>query len=701
MMLLFAAAKGKQLNMITSLIELKGVGQALATKLHKLGIYQPTDLLLHLPRYYQDRTKLQPLQNLATGMHCLIEANIAHVEIKFGRRQMLLCHLEDNQGHLTLRFFHFNRQQHQQLQQSSRIRCFGEARLGPNGYEMIHPEYQLIQPNQSLALDHTLTPVYSITEGISQQRLRNLIEQVLAQTDHTQLPDLLPDTLRQQCGFPDILTAIRYLHRPPADINQKQILAGDHPAQQALAFEELLAHRLSLRQLRQKQQCVAAATLTGESPLTKKLIMQLPFELTAAQQKVIQQISTDLAQPRPMLRLVQGDVGSGKTLVAVMAMLKAVEHDYQVALMAPTEILAEQHFENLCQWLHPLNIYPAKLLGKQTAKAKLELTTAIANGDIKVVIGTHALIQETVEFKQLALVVIDEQHRFGVSQRQQLQDKGQNDLRPHQLIMTATPIPRTLAMTAYANLDVSIIDQLPPGRTPVTTALISQQKRDNVIQRVQAACHQGRQVYWVCTLIEDSEALNCQNAEQTTALLQTELKGIQVDLVHGQMKAADKAAAMADFKSGQTQVLVATTVIEVGVDVPNASLMIIENPERLGLAQLHQLRGRVGRGSTDSFCVLLYQPPLSQNGRQRLQIMRQYSDGFNIAEEDLKIRGPGEVLGTRQTGEMSFRLASLIRDQHLLPTVQHFADQLLQDYPERAQTIINRWLGSKLKYGKV
>ena len=683
-----------------ALTELSGVGKALAEKLNKLHIQHPRDLLFHLPRNYQDRTHIHPLKYLHHDAQCLIEADIQQVRIQFGRRQMLLCELADAHGHITLRFFHFNRHQHQQLQQASRLRCFGEVRHGTQGYEMVHPEYWIVEPGQTLTLETRLTPLYSITDGISQKRLRNLIQQVLEQVNDTDLPDLLPDTYRQAHGLTPLLDAIRYLHHPPTDASRDQLFSHTHPAQYSLIFEELLAHRLSLRQLRQKQQQHAAPAIHSSQQLAAQLIQQLPFDLTHAQTRVLNEIRTDLAQPFPMLRLVQGDVGAGKTLVAALAMLEAVEQGFQVSLMAPTEILATQHYENFQHWLQPLGIRIAKCIGKQKKSEKDAQLAALANGEIQIAIGTHALIQDAVQFKQLALIVIDEQHRFGVNQRQALQHKGTTE-QPHQLVMTATPIPRTLAMTAYANLDISIIDELPPGRTPITTVLVSQNRREEVIERVKAACQSGRQVYWVCTLIEESESLNCQNAEATLALLQTELPGIPVGLVHGQMKGETKRTVMSDFQSGDVQVLIATTVIEVGVDVPNASLMIIENPERLGLAQLHQLRGRVGRGSTQSFCVLLYQPPLSTIGRERLHIMREHTDGFKIAEADLKIRGPGEMLGTQQTGDMNFQLACLVRDQHLLPSIQHTADQLLTHHPEKAQAIVTRWLGRKWEYGKV
>ncbi|MES9967846.1 MAG: ATP-dependent DNA helicase RecG, partial [Sedimenticola sp.] len=539
------------------------------------------------------------------------------------------------------------------------------------------------------------------TVGMHQLTWRGMSEKGLAilEAAPDALPEWLPDELLNQFSLPDLARAIRYLHRPPPDADQKVLLEGRHPAQRRLAFEELLAHQLSLRLLREKQNRAAAPPLVPSGDLTGRLLDRLPFELTRAQSRVMAEISNDLSLGHPMMRLVQGDVGSGKTVVAALAALQAVEADHQVVLMAPTELLAEQHLRSFMGWLEPLGLEVAWLTGRHKGRARESVLADIASGTARVVVGTHALFQEDVAFHGLGLVIIDEQHRFGVHQRMALREKGSSSGRvPHQLIMTATPIPRTLAMSAYADLDVSVIDELPPGRTPVSTVVISDSRRDQVIERVRAACQSGRQAYWVCTLIEESEALQCQAAEDTAALLTESLPGLRVGLVHGRLKAPEKEAVMSSFKAGDLDLLVATTVIEVGVDVPNASLMIIENPERLGLAQLHQLRGRVGRGSVESHCVLMYHAPLSENAQQRLAVMRETSDGFVVAQKDLELRGPGEVLGTRQTGEMQFRIADLMRDQPILEQVQKAAMMMLKEYPDRVQPLVRRWVGHREHY---
>jgi len=687
---------------MNTLLSIKGVGEQLAAKLRKIGISQATDLLFHLPRSYQDRTRIVPIASVRIGDQVLVEGEIINTQIVPGKQRMLLCHIADKTGYLICRFFHFNRQQYQYLHAGGRLRCFGEIRAGRKSWEMIHPEYQQLGPGENPPIENTLTPVYPTTEGLAQTRMRKLIQQVLQSPILGQLPELLPENIRQQLKLPSLLEALRFVHHPPPDAPVHQLLSGAHPMQQRLAFEELLAHRLSLRLQRQKKRNIPAVPLQHGHHLCEQLKKQLPFPLTNAQQRVIAEIENDLTRPKAMMRLLQGDVGAGKTLVALMAILQCVEAGHQAAIMAPTEILAEQHFLNFTQWLEALNIPCAWLVSKLTAKEKRETLESIANGTARVVIGTHALFQGEVQFKQLALVVIDEQHRFGVEQRLALQQKGERDnCLPHQLIMTATPIPRTLAMTAYADLDISIIDELPPGRTPVKTVLIPDARRYDVIERVRNACRQGKQAYWVCTLIEESEALTCQAAEDTAKHLAQALPELNIALVHGRMKSDEKAAVMQAFKAGNVHLLVATTVIEVGVDVPNSSLMIIENPERLGLSQLHQLRGRVGRGSTESFCVLLYQNPLSLKAKSRLTTIRDTTDGFKIAEQDLKLRGPGEVLGTRQTGDMNFRIAHIIRDQQLLPLVQHAADTLLKNHPDLAQQLVRRWVGQAENYAFV
>ena len=682
---------------------LKGVGPKSAERLAKLGIQSVQDVLFHLPLRYQDRTRVVPIGSLRHGDQVVIEGEVELSDIRFGRRRSLLVRVSDGTGAIILRFFHFSAAQRAALGKGVSLRCFGEVRNGPGGYEMVHPEYQQVDAGEEAGMQQELTPIYPTTEGLHQLSLRSLTDQALELLDAgpDRLSELLPDVLLQAMRLPSLSEAIHYLHRPPADAPQEQLLDGVHPTQQRLIFEELLAHQISLRQLRLHQQQIAAPRLDAEPLLQKQLLTSLPFELTQAQQRVIAEILADLKRAYPMMRLVQGDVGSGKTVVAAQAALAAVEAGHQVVLMAPTELLAEQHLHSFSNWLAPLGIEPVWLTGRHKGRERAALLASLADGTTRVVVGTHALFQADVTFHALGLVIIDEQHRFGVHQRLALREKGSGTAVPHQLIMTATPIPRTLAMTAYADLDLSIIDELPPGRTPVTTVVISDSRRDEVIARVSRACGEGRQAYWVCTLIEESEALQCQAAEETARQLAESLPGLRVGLVHGRLKAAEKAEVMAVFKAGDIDLLVATTVIEVGVDVPNASLMIIENPERLGLAQLHQLRGRVGRGSTESHCLLMYHPPLTQNAKARLGVMRATSDGFKIAQKDLELRGPGEVLGTRQTGEMQLRIADVVRDQGLLDEVQQAADRIVVDYPASVTPLIERWLGRRVDYGKV
>ena len=685
------------------LTQLKGVGPALAEKLHALGMHTVLDLLFHLPLRYQDRTRLTPIAALRHGIDVVIEGTIAGSAVVFGKRRSLLVKVQDGTGVTTLRFFHFSAAQKNALASGARIRCFGEARWGKGGLELNHPEYQLLLGAVPAPMADHLTPVYPATEGLQQTRLRNLLEQVLQRlSTSAALPDFLPKELQLQEKFIPLIDALRLLHQPPPDISLRHLENGQHPAQVRLVFEELLANYLSLRRLRDEAQSQAAPALPAKGELQKKLLTALPFKLTGAQQRVSRDIAKDLSQPIPMLRLVQGDVGSGKTLVAVLACLQAIEHGHQAALMAPTEILAEQHFLNLDAWLSPLGIRVGFLSGKIKGKKRAELLQELLGGELDLIVGTHALFQEEVQFHKLGIIVIDEQHRFGVHQRLSLREKGNfTGTWPHQLIMTATPIPRTLTMSAYADLDCSIIDELPPGRTPINTVLISAQRRGEVVERINAACAHGRQAYWVCTLIEESETLQCQAAEATYAELQQALPQLRIGLIHGRMKPKEKAALMAAFKSGELQLLVATTVIEVGVDVPNASLMVIENPERLGLAQLHQLRGRVGRGTQESHCLLLYQHPLSETGKLRLGIMRESNDGFYIAEQDLKIRGPGEILGTRQTGLMSFRIADLTRDAWLQPKVKLWAEKVRAQHPALIDPLIKRWLANAEQYGNV
>ncbi|MDP5069308.1 MAG: ATP-dependent DNA helicase RecG, partial [Congregibacter sp.] len=653
-------------------------------------------LLFHLPLRYQDRTRVTPIGALQDGSEVVIEGDIALVSVSGGgRRRSLLVKLQDRTGIATLRFFHFSVAQKNALQVGDRLRCFGTVRRGAQQPEMIHPEYSRAGRNEDN--EDALTPIYPSTEGISQGQWRKLCEQALLMLAKNPPAELLPI----QADDYGLSSALRFLHRPPPGADQQALRDGCHPAQLRLALEELTAHQLSMRELRARSRERAAPVLRDTPGLGERFIAALPFEPTAAQSRVIEEITADLATAKPMLRLVQGDVGSGKTVVAAAAALIAIAGGYQVAVMAPTELLAEQHRRNFATWFGELHIAQMWLAGSVKGQKREQALAAIRSGEAALVIGTHALFQEGVQFAKLGLVIVDEQHRFGVHQRLALSEKTNGDWRAHQLIMTATPIPRTLSMVAYADLDCSIIDELPPGRQPVTTVLIDNQRRQEIIERVAHACRDGRQVYWVCTLIEDSDTLQAQAAESTYAELAEALEGIAVTMVHGRMKAKEKDAVMSAFKAGEYQLLVATTVIEVGVDVPNATLMIIENPERLGLAQLHQLRGRVGRGSAASHCVLLYQSPLGQQSRARLQVMRESNDGFYIAEEDLRQRGPGEVLGTRQTGLMEFRVARLPEHEHLLDEVQNIAERLHESRSPAVDALIRRWAGDRQAFANV
>ncbi|WP_114418001.1 ATP-dependent DNA helicase RecG [Marinospirillum perlucidum] len=689
--------------------QLKGVGQALADRLARLGIHHLQDLLLHLPLRYEDRTRISPLGSLRVGSTAVIEGEVVNSHLGQGRRRSLLVRLRDATGSVGLRFFHFSASMKQQLQPGLRLRCYGEARPGASGLEFYHPEFQVLRDDlPPPPLEQQLTPVYPVTEGLQQKRLRQLVAQALDFLEQRPLDELLPASLLDQTHLQGLRSwsvnqALRYLHYPDCQADLEALAAGQHPAQKRLALEELLAQQLGMLLLRQKTREESAPPLTKSAGLLEQQLREgLPFALTGAQERVLAEINRDLTDPHPMLRLVQGDVGSGKTLVAALAALKALANGYQAALMAPTELLAEQHYHNLTAWLQPLGIQVDWLAGKMKGKQRQTALEQLALGETQLLVGTHALFQEEVVFSRLALVIIDEQHRFGVHQRLALRNKGGSEgLLPHQLVMTATPIPRTLAMSAYADLDVSVIDELPPGRKPVTTLALPDSRRPEVIARLRHACQEGRQAYWVCPLIEESEVLECQAAEVTCQELQEALPELKVALVHGRMKPADKGRIMQAFKEGEYQLLVATTVIEVGVDVPNASLMIIDNAERLGLAQLHQLRGRVGRGSTASFCTLIYHPPLSSQGRERLQAMRESSDGFYIAQKDLEIRGPGELLGTRQTGEIELRLANLKRDAHLLEGLRPLGERLLEEQPLLARQLLARWRGDSLRFSQV
>ena len=689
--------------MASELRSLHGVGPRLEESLERAGIRTVQDLLFHLPYRYEDRTRIHPIGGLYPGATVQIEGEVAHSAIVSGRRAMLVVVLDDGTGRITLRFFHFRAAQKQQLARGTRVRCFGEIRGGYQGLEMIHPSYRRLLSAADEAVSDRLTPVYPNLEGIGQATWIKLTDQALAQMadDRLELEELLPPELPELGRLPTLRNSLLYIHRPPAGADVAALVERRHPAQQRLAIEELLAHNLSMQQLHQRQRRFRAHAMTDAADLEERFLERLPFQLTAAQQRVIEEIRNDLALEHPMQRLVQGDVGSGKTVVAAMAALRAIGNGLQSALMAPTELLAEQHLRSFRDWLQPLGIDPVWLSSKVTGRRRREALEAIADG-APLVIGTHALMQEGVDFARLGLAIVDEQHRFGVHQRLALLDKAVPESRhAHQLIMTATPIPRTLAMTAYAGLETSVIDELPPGRKPVTTAAVSAERRSEVIERVAAACVEGRQAYWVCTLIEDSDAVQAQAAEDVARDLTAALNGITVGLVHGRLKPAEKQAEMDRFKRGEIQLLVATTVIEVGVDVPNASLMIIENAERLGLSQLHQLRGRVGRGSEQASCVLMYRPPIGPAARERLGIMRETADGFRIAEIDLELRGPGEVLGTRQTGRLQFRVADLARDRTLLDSIPAIAERLLRDNPDRVNRLIERWIGDASRFAGV
>lgn len=681
---------------MTSVQQLQGVGGAAAALLEKLNILTTDDLLFHLPRDYEDRSTVIPMNQLVVGRSYLLEGEVKSIDFPPGKRKSMAALIQDDYGKVTLRFYHIYKNLTDKLKAGHRLRIFGEVRVGARGLELYHPEIQLVTAHSALPKTQ-LTAIYPSTEGLTQPKLREYVKQALKQySDH--LPELLPE---QYTNGYALKQALHYIHEPPVDANMQQLAQGSHPAQQRLIFEELVAHQVSLLTRRAYIRQIASPSFSPSKTLAKALLAGLPFEMTAAQKRVSKEIITDLKQIKPMLRLVQGDVGAGKTLVAAIAACHALEAEWQVALMAPTEILAEQHYLNFKRWFEPLGIQVAWLSGKQKGKARAQAEEQIQTGHAQLVVGTHALFQENIEFAKLGLVIIDEQHRFGVDQRLALRNKGTDQLTPHQLVMTATPIPRTLAMSAYGDLDTSIIDELPPGRTPIQTVTIPLDRREQVLNRIASNCGEGKQAYWVCTLVEQSETLDAQAAEATYQEMKERFPELNVGLVHGKMKADEKQSVMQAFKDNQLQLLIATTVIEVGVDVPNASIMVIENAERLGLSQLHQLRGRVGRGATASFCALLYKTPLSQNGHERLSILRESNDGFVIAEKDLEIRGPGELLGTKQTGDMGFRVARLERDDHLLTQAHYVAEQVLKNYPKQADALLKRWLPEAPRYAYV
>ena len=663
------------------------------------------DLLCLLPQRYEDRTALKPIGSLAVGDKVLVEGVVEISDVVHRRRRSLLCRLADGTGTLTLRWFYFNRGVEQALARGRRVRCYGEVRSGPTGLEMIHPEHRVVSADEAEPTD-SLTPIYPTTEGLYQQTIRRIVAHAVAALAREPLPDYLADTLasRTLAGepWPSLTTALSYLHAPPRDAAAEQLLLGRHPSARRIALEELIAQRLSLRRSAALARREHAQPLPEAKARLEELTTALPFALTGGQRQALAEIVADLGSPQPMNRLLQGDVGSGKTVVAAAAAVVAAASQCQTAVMAPTELLAEQHFASFDRWLTPLRIEVAALIGAQPARTRAATLATIADGRADVVVGTHALFQESVTFRRLGLVIVDEQHRFGVEQRLKLKQKGADGaFVPHQLIMTATPIPRTLAMTAYADLDCSVITELPPGRQPVKTVAMPEQRRAELVERIAAHCAAGHQAYWVCPLIEESELVDSQAASALERELKEALPTTPIGLIHGRMKPADKDAVMRAFKGGELRLLVATTVIEVGVDVPNATLMVVENAERMGLAQLHQLRGRVGRGAQAASCVLLYRPPLTDVARERLNVLRSTNDGFVVAQKDLELRGPGEVLGTRQTGIEQLRVADLMRDADLLPDVIEISEQLLAKSPAASDALIRRWSRGEAEYAKV
>ena len=712
----------------TPVTELRGVGLGIAAKLAGLGIETVLDVLFHLPLRYEDRTRIHAIGDLRAGDTALTCGRIESANVRHGRRRSLVVSIGDGTGRMAMRLFHFNENQRRQLRPGRRIACYGEMHATSGGIETAHPEYRLLDDDDAEPpTADRLTPVYPAASGLGQSLLRRLTEQALDRLEREpDAADLLPGEVAARHGLAGLADALRTIHRPPAGTGTEAPLDHEHPARRRLAFEELLAHHLALRLVRRRIDRRHAAPLDRGDALMRRFVGSLPFELTAAQRRVAREVRADLARTRPMHRLVQGDVGAGKTVVAAIAATAAVASERQVALMTPTELLAEQHFASFRGWLEPFGIEVVWLSGRLGSRERGRTLARIAGGEAAVAVGTHALFQSDVVFADLGLVVVDEQHRFGVEQRLALRGKGERGAQhPHQLIMTATPIPRTLAMTAYADLDVSVVDELPPGRTPVDTAVAPSSRRPEVVARIRRACGRGEQAYWVCTAIEESDAIACRAAEDTARELSQALPGLRVGLVHGRMPpaekdaamtafkgpirpsspagegAAEKDAAMTAFKEARIDVLVATTVIEVGVDVPNASLMVIENAERLGLAQLHQLRGRIGRGARRSACVMMYDGPLTETARARLEVLRATTDGFAIAQRDLEIRGPGELLGTRQTGLAQLRVADLARDLPLLPAIERAASELLAQHESRVVPLVRRWMGAGDVYGQV
>ena len=681
----------------TDLIDLKGVGPVLVSKLQKLKVHNQYDLLFLLPIRYEDKTSLHKISALVAGEKALIQGFIVLTTVVYRGRRMLISQLSDDTGIITLRFFHFSKQQARRLAKNTVVRCFGQTRKTASGLEMIHPEYQIINPENPAPLEAGLTPIYPTTEGLQQGRLRKIVRAALEQQIDT-IEELLPASIVKELGLVPLTESLREIHQP----SQKNIV-NDHQslARKRLIIEELLANQLALKRLKRHTKKEPAMALANRL-LKASLIKNLPFKLTKSQARVVEEIEMDLKKNRPMMRLLQGDVGSGKTIVAALAMLIAVGSKQQAALMAPTELLAEQHFNNVVSWFEPLGVSVALLKSKLSAKDRRTVLAGIANGTIDIIVGTHALFQPSVVYKNLALVVVDEQHRFGVEQRLSLMKKSSDrNTVPHQLIMTATPIPRTLAMTAYGDLDASIITELPKGRGNIKTIVVPEEKRSQVMDKISKECALGRQSYWVCPLIEESEELNFQAAESTYVFLQEKLKRLSIGLVHGKLSSVKKTKAMENFINGHTNILVATTVIEVGVDVANSSVMVIENAERLGLTQLHQLRGRIGRGRHESVCILLYKKPLSSVAKERLAVIRATNDGFLIAEKDLQLRGPGELLGTRQKGLIGLRIADIMRDAYLLPAINKLTVNIEQNHPDLIEKIVRRWVGDQLEYRNV
>jgi ATP-dependent DNA helicase RecG len=686
--------------------KLTGIGVQTLNRLEKLGIRTIQDLIFHLPLRYEDRTKIYPIGSLMAGTTVLICGRVEYIDILPRGRKSLVCRISDDTGHITLKFFHFSANQHNTLKPGTLISCFAEVRHGFGGLEMVHPDYQVIS-NPDVDITQTrLTPIYPLTEGLSQAGLRKAVKQALSiwNSEPNSLIDWIPSSILKKFGYPSLRVALQTLHAPDDSVSITALQSGSISALKRLAFEELLAHHLSLRISRNKTKAWQAPVFgaCADNAIAKQFLSSLAFKLTGAQQRVIAEIEADCLKQHPMMRLVQGDVGSGKTIVSAYAALLALVAGYQVAVMAPTELLAEQHKRNFSIWFEGFQTKVVFLTGQIKGNARKDILQSLADGSAGIIIGTHALFQESVTFHRLGLVIIDEQHRFGVHQRMALREKGQQgNVRPHQLVMTATPIPRTLAMLQYSDLDISIIDELPPGRKPIFTSVIPSERRIEVIERINSWINKKRQVYWVCTLIEESEMLECEAAEKTAEQLTIALPDVRVALIHGRMKSKEKDIIMQAFKNHHIDLLVATTVIEVGVDVSNAGLMIIENPERLGLSQLHQLRGRVGRGDDDSYCLLMYQSPLSDTARQRLGILRGSNDGFVIAEKDLELRGPGEVMGTRQTGAINFKIADLARDAGLLDAIQQTGEQIFIESPQVIQPLCDRWLGVSTDYSEV